>query len=74
MSKKYQKKYLKPNVFDPKDHCWVGVVWPVVGSTGNNYSVELTDNGFDCDCKGFGWHGYCKHSRKVLKQVEGAMT
>ena len=59
MSKKYQKKYLKPNVFDPKNHCWVGVVWPVVGSTGNNYSVELTDNGFECDCKGFGWHGYC---------------
>ena len=74
MSKKYKKKYLMPNIFDPKDHCWVGVVWPVVGSTGNNYSVELTDNGFECDCKGFGWHGYCKHSRKVLKQVEGAMT
>ena len=57
-----------------KGHPFVGVVWPVIGSTGNNYSVELTDQGFECDCKGFGWHGYCKHSRKILKQVEGAMA
>ena len=74
MSKKYQKKYLKPNLFDPKDHCWVGITWPVTGSTGNQYSVELTDKGFECDCIGFGWHGYCRHSKKVLKQVEGAMA
>ena len=70
---KYQKKYLMPTLFDPKDHVWVGITWPVTGSTGNEYSVELTDKGFECDCKGFGWHGYCKHSRSVVKQVEGAM-
>ena len=38
MSKKYQKKYLKPTIFDPKDHCWVGITWPVTGSTGNQYA------------------------------------
>ena len=46
----------------------------MAGSTGNQYSVELTDKGFECDCIGFGWHGYCKHSKKVLKQVEVAMA
>lgn len=73
-NKKYVKKYLMPNLFDPKGHWMSGVVWPVVGSTGNNYSVELTDKGFECDCRGFSYHGYCKHSKKVLKQVEGAMN
>ena len=45
-NKKYVKKYLMPNLFDPKGHWMSGVVWPVEGSTGNNYSVELTDKGF----------------------------
>ena len=31
---KYQQKYLKPTVFDPKGHPWTGIVWPVKGSTG----------------------------------------
>jgi hypothetical protein len=73
MSRKFQKRYLKPTEFDPKDHWMVGVVWPVVGSRGNEYSVELHDLGFDCDCPGFGFHGYCKHSKAVVAQVEGAM-
>jgi hypothetical protein len=73
MSRKFQKKFLKPSAFDPKDHWMVGVVWPVKGSKGNEYSVELHDRGFDCDCAGFGFHGYCKHSRAVVAQVEGAM-
>jgi len=51
----------------------VGIIWPMKGSKGNEYSVELTDEGFECDCMGFGYHGYCKHSRAVVKQVEGAM-
>ena len=40
---------------------------------GNTYSVELHDKGFECDCPGFGFHGYCKHSRAVVAQVEGVM-
>lgn len=73
MSRKFQKKFLKPSAFDPKDHWMVGIVWPVKGSKGNDYSVELHDKGFECDCPGFGFHGYCKHSRAVVAQVEGAM-
>jgi len=74
MSRKFQKKFLKPTEFDPKNHWMVGITWPVKGSTGNDYSVTLHDVGFECDCQGFGYHGYCKHSRSVLKQVEGAMA
>ena len=73
MSRKFQKRFLKPTEFDPKDHWMVGVVWPVTGSKGNTYSVELHGKGFECDCPGFGFHGYCKHSRAIVKQVEGAM-
>ena len=32
--------------------------------------MELTDEGFECNCYGFGFHGYCKHSKAVLKKVE----
>lgn len=70
---KFQKRYLKPKEFDPKGHWMVGIVWPVTGSKGNTYSVELHDKGFECDCAGFGFHGYCKHSRAVVAQVEGVM-
>ena len=49
---------------------YVGVVWPVEGSTGKKYDVELTDEGFECNCYGFGFHGYCKHSKAVMKKVE----
>ena len=73
MSRKFQKKYLKPSLFDPKGHWLTGIIWPVKGSKGNEYSVELHDVGFECDCPGFGFHGYCKHSKSVLKQVEGVM-
>ena len=73
MARKFKQKFLKPNIFDPKGHWMTGITWPVKGSTGNDYSVTLHDMGFECDCRGFGWHGYCKHSRSVLKQVEGAM-
>ena len=37
---KFKAKYLTPTVFNPKDHWMVGVVWPVKGSKGNEYSVE----------------------------------
>ena len=73
MARKFVKRYLKPTAFDPKDHWMVGIEWPVKGSKGNEYVVSLHDSGFDCDCTGFAFHGYCKHSRQVLKQVEGAM-
>ena len=70
---KYTAKYLKPTVFKPKGHWMVGFVWPVAGSKGNNYSVELHDKGFDCDCPGFTFRGSCKHTKAILNKVEGAM-
>jgi len=70
---KYKQKYLKPSAFDPKGHWMVGTVWPMEGSKGKSYGVELHDQGFECECTGFSYHGYCKHSKAVLKQVERAM-
>ena len=70
---KFKAKYLMPTVFSPKDHWMVGIVWPVKGSKGNDYSVELHDKGFDCDCPGFTFRGSCKHSQAILKKVEGVM-
>ena len=67
---KFRRKFLKPTRFNPKGHMYVGVVWPVEGSTGKKYDVELTDEGFECNCHGFAFHGYCKHSKAVLKKVE----
>ena len=67
---KFKKKYLKPANFKTEGHWMVGFVWNVVGSKGNNYSVELHDKGFECDCMGFGFHGYCKHSKSVVKKLE----
>ena len=36
-----------------KDHHFVGVIWPVIGSKGNKYSVEMTDKGFECNCPAY---------------------
>ena len=30
----------------------------------------MTDEGFECSCQGFAFHGYCKHSKAVLQKVE----
>ena len=48
-NKKYVKKYLMPNLFDSK--VWMSELFGRRRiSTGNNYSVELTDKGSQCDC------------------------
>jgi hypothetical protein len=73
MKKSKFERYLKPTIFSSKGHWMVGTIWPVAGSKGNEYSVELHDKGFQCECTGFSFHGYCKHSKAVLKQVERAM-
>jgi len=71
---KYKQKYLKPSAFDPKGHWMVGIVWPVEGSKGNTYGVELHDQGFECECTGFSFHGKCKHSTAVDKQIKEAIN
>lgn len=74
MGRKYVKRYLKPKSFDTRDSIFTGLVWTVPSSRGtSNYSVTLDDRGFECDCPGFGFHGYCKHSKSVLKRVEEAI-
>ena len=74
MGRKFVKRYLKPTAFDPKGSIFEGLVWKVPSSRGtSNYSVTLDAMGFECDCPGFGFHGYCKHSKQILKQVEEAV-
>jgi len=56
-------------------HRWVNVVpfasatpaqgrsWEVQGSTGNTYTVRVSDSGtWSCTCPGHGWRGRCKHA------------
>jgi len=74
MGRKFVKRYLKPTAFNPKGSLFNGLVWSVPSSRGDSsYSVTLHDVGFECDCPGFGYHGYCKHSKSVLKRVEEAV-
>ena len=49
-------------VIDTKGHHLVGVQWPVTGSKGNNYLVDMYDSGFDCTCIAF---RKCKHIKSV---------
>ena len=49
-----------------KGHPFVGVQWPVVGSRGDNYSVEMTDYGFSCDCPAY---RKCKHIKGVEERL-----
>lgn len=51
------------NIVNTKGHWAVGVRWPVVGSRGDKYTVEMTDFGFECNCIAY---RKCKH----IKQVE----
>jgi hypothetical protein len=71
--KKFTQKFLKSKLLKPKGHWMVGLVWPVEGSKGKQYNVELHDKGFTCDCTGFSFHGKCKHSVGVLQRVEEAI-
>ena len=75
MARKFAKRYLKPTAFTPKGSIFEGVVWTIDGSKkGSTYEVTLHDKGFECECTGFSFHGYCKHSKAVLKRVEQAVN
>ena len=67
--KKYKPRYYTPQEIDFKGHPFVGVEWPITGSTGNAYGVEMTEQGFVCNCIGFAHHGKCKHSREVADKL-----
>ena len=45
-----------------KNHPFVGVEWPVTGSKGDQYTVEMTEYGFECNCIAY---RKCKHIKGV---------
>ena len=51
-----------------RKHPFVGVVWPVEGSKGNQYEVRMYDSGFDCSCIAF---RKCKHIKSVEDKILG---
>ena len=58
-------RYYKPSEIVTKKHFLVNTIWPIEGSNGNEYSVEMHDKGFTCDCQGFMYRGKCKHTIHV---------
>jgi len=55
-------------IINTKNHWAIGVKWPVIGSKGDAYTVEMTDYGFACDCIAF---TKCKHIKEVEKKFAG---
>jgi len=47
---------------ETRGHHLVGVRWPVTGSRGDQYHVEMTNWGFDCNCMAF---VKCKHIKSI---------
>jgi hypothetical protein len=71
VSKKYAKRYLKPEGWQFKNNFLAGTEWSVAGSKKNSfYTVVLTEQGFSCDCYGFQFHAKCKHSLQVVEGFE----
>lgn len=69
LKSKYNRKPLKIQGFNTKNHVFLGVVWPIVGSKGNKYEVEMHETGFSCTCTGFTMHGRCKHITAVHERL-----
>lgn len=42
--------------------------WEVMGSKGNRYVVERTENGLTCSCSGFRFRGACRHVQEQNTQ------
>ena len=53
-------------LIETKGHPFVGVRWPVTGSKGDRYHVEMFDSGFDCDCIAY---RKCKHIKEIEKKL-----
>ena len=51
-----------------KQHPFVGVRWPVIGSKGDEYRVTMYDSGFDCNCMAY---RKCKHIKSVEDKILG---
>jgi hypothetical protein len=50
------------DIVNTKGHWAVGVQWPITGSKGDEYKVEMTNFGFECNCIAY---RKCKHIKKV---------
>ena len=50
------------DTIDTQGPPFVGVQWPVTGSKGDVYTVEMTNYGFDCNCPAY---RKCKHIKGV---------
>ena len=44
------------------------MIWNATGSKGNEYSIEMKNNGFSCDCPAF---KKCKHIKAVEEGFNG---
>jgi len=53
-------------LIETRGHPFVGVRWPVTGSKGDRYHVEMFDSGFDCDCIAY---RKCKHIKEIEKKL-----
>jgi hypothetical protein len=49
-------------IVNTKGHPFVGVRWPVTGSKGDQYTVTMTDYGFECNCVAY---RKCKHIKGI---------
>ncbi len=54
-------------IVNTKGHWAVGVKWPVIGSKGDKYIVEMFDSGFDCNCIAY---RKCKHIKSVEEKFD----
>ena len=57
----------RSEIIETRGHHMVGVRWPVIGSRGDKYHVEMVEYGFECDCIAY---AKCKH----IKGVERLLT
>ena len=58
----------KSDEINTYEHPFVGVIWPVIGSRGDQYRVRMYDNGFTCNCIAF---RKCKHIKSVEDRILG---
>ena len=63
MSKYGPSVYASEHI-NTKNHWAVGIQWPVVGSKGDIYTVEMQDKGISCDCPAY---KKCKHIKLIEK-------
>jgi hypothetical protein len=67
--RKYNIKPYQIAGFKTKGHVFSGLLWPITGSKGDKYSVEMLDNGFTCTCMGFNMYGRCKHIKLIWERL-----